>query len=351
MKKKTLIAVTVIIVLILIGTTGCSLLYGNSTDNLANSATDNKTVTTYENVSEEDLESALTKYREIAENLANRVADLEEVVHQAIVASQTHIGGYAVTYVDSVLSLTCADERYISTSTNSTLGCQGTGFIISEDGYVITNNHVIYYEEQVYDMDNIQRGWFGYTYGTMVVSGVYPSIQGVFDVTSKYYNNEKAYTLQFVYRDPAYDLALCKIVESVPVGEGWNAIPFYEGEVLRGDELLVLGNARGQGLSATAGIVSMTGKTFSDYPQLTFIQTDAAINGGNSGGPAINIYGGLIGVVNSKFVSTNIENMGFAIELSKVKKFLSAAETNASVTVTYKTISAPADDATEQAAA
>ena len=119
------------------------------------------------------------------------------------------------------------------------------------------------------------------------------------------------------------------------------AIPFFDGDVVRGDELLVLGNARGFGYSATSGLVSATGKTFSDTPQLTFIQTDAAIN----------IYGGLVGVVNSKFVSViknyyysseieDVEGMGFAIELSKVKEFLNEAQSSQNITVSYKTVSA-----------
>lgn len=316
---------------------GCSWL-GSATDNLANSnggSSSGSNTTTYSDVTKADLESALTQYREIAETLSERVSDLEEAVRQAVGTAKTNIGAYAVSYVESVMSISCLESQY-------NIGCQGTGFIITEDGYVITNNHVIYYEETVYDTENIQRGWFGYSYGTKKVTGVYSSIKAVFDPASIYYNEGKAYTLQFVYRDPAYDLALCKIVEAVPVGTVWKAIPFYEGDVVRGDELLVLGNAQGFGLSATAGLASATGKTFTDYPKLTFIQTDAAINGGNSGGPAINIYGGLIGVVNSKFVSTDIENMGFAIELSKLKEFLTAAQTNQSVTITYKTVKATA---------
>ena len=346
MKKRLTLIIAIMAVLVLaFGLVGCSLL-GNTTDQTANGI---KTVTTYNNVSQSELEEALTKYREIAETLSDRVTSLEDAVRQSITTSKANIGAYAVTYVDSVMSLTCADERYISVSANSTLGCQGTGFIITEDGYVITNNHVIYYDEIVYDYENLQRDWFGYSPGRKEVTGVYPTITATFDSTSQYYNNGKNYTLQFIYRDSAYDLALCKLVEEVPVGSSWKAIPFYEGEYVRGDELLVLGNARGDGLSATSGIISATGRTFTDSPQLTFIQTDAAINGGNSGGPAINIYGGLVGVVNSKYVSTNIENMGFAIELDKVKEFLTAAQTNASVTVTYKTVSAPTN--TESVAA
>ena len=353
MKKSIVTMIAILLVLTTLAFAGCSLL-GNATNNLANSAgTEGSsgsasggstgTVTNYTNVSKSDLEEALTKYREIAETLSDRVSDLEEAVRQSISVSKANIGAYAVNYVDSVMSISCLESQY-------QISCQGTGFVITSDGYVITNNHVIYYEDTVYDTENVRRDWFGYSYGTKKVSGVYTSITGFFDSTSQYYNEGNGFTLQFVYRDPAYDLALCKIVQNVPVGTEWKAIPFYDGDVVRGDELLILGNAQGFGLSATSGLVSATGKTFTDYPKLTFIQTDAAINGGNSGGPAINIYGGLIGVVNSKFVSSNIENMGFAIELSKLKEFITAAETNQQITVRYKTISAPTV-ATEQQAA
>ena len=352
MKKKLIIITAAVLVCLMVFLAGCSLF--DSTDDLANKSTGSvssdtdTTKTSYSNVSRSELEEALTKYRQIAETLADRISDLEEAVQQAVSTTKSNIGAYAVSYVDSVMSITCSESKYTN------LGCQGTGFIISEDGYVITNNHVIYYEQSVVDYDKIVRDWYGYGYGTKTISGVYSSISGVFDFTSKYYQDGKVYTLQFIYRDPAYDLALCKIVDAVPEGTGtsWQSIPFYEGEVVRGDELLVLGNAQGYGLSATSGLVSATGKTFTDYPKLTFIQTDAAINGGNSGGPAINIYGGLIGVVNSKFVSTNIENMGFAIELSKLKEFLSAAKTadGTKVTVNYKTVAGPSSGSGASAA-
>ncbi len=343
MKRKIIICIAVVLLLsIACLATGCGFL--NTTDSLANSSEGSKlSLTTYDDVSRTDLEAALTQYREMAETLAGRVADLEELVQQSVAVSKANIGAYAVSYVDSVMSLTCSDNRYKSASSGGYIGCQGTGFIISEDGYVLTNNHVVSYEnEQVVDESQRYHDFFGRSvYGTQLVSGEYNSITGVFDSTSQYYSSGKSYTLEFIYRDPAYDLALCKIVETVPVGEKWKAIPFYSGEVVRGDEVLLLGNAQGFGLSATSGLVSATGKTFTDYPKLTFIQTDAAINGGNSGGPAINIYGGLIGVVNSKFVNTSIENMGFAIELSKVVTFIGEAQTNKTITISYKTIAAP----------
>ena len=357
MKKKFIVVIAILLVIVAVSMSGCTLFTGSSTDNLANSSgTEN--VTTYTDVSKSELENALTKYREIAESMASRTAALEDTVRQSITAAQTNIGGYATVYVNSVLNLTCKE-----TTKSGVSGCQGTGFIITEDGFVITNNHVVSYEVQEADPDNIlgRDWWSGQTvYGTKTVTYTYSSIVGNFDAASDYPNNA-TYTLEMIYRDPAYDLALCRITTAVPVGDHWTAIPFYEGAVNRGNQLLVLGNARGYGYSATAGIVSATGKTFTDTPQLTFIQTDAAINGGNSGGPAINIYGGLVGVVNSKFVSIikssyfsseieDVEGMGFAIELDKVKTFIAAAQTNASVTVTYQSITAPSSTTNTNAA-
>ena len=349
MKKRILIVIAVLVVVTMLGLTGCSLLYGNSTDNLANSDKETKTIVTYTDVSEEMLESSLTEYREIAASLVDRIAALESTTRESIVSANANIGGYATLYVDSVLNITCEE-----TTKSNVSGCQGTGFIITEDGYVLTNNHVVSYEVEEYNYDDFRGyNWIGQkVYGTKIVTYTYSKITADFDKAS-IYPDEATYTLEVVYRDPAYDLALCKIVESPAVGEHWKAIPFYEGDVVRGNSLVVLGNARGFGYSATVGVVSATGKTFTDSPQLTFIQTDAAINGGNSGGPAINIYGGLVGVVNSKFVSVirsnyfsseieDVEGMGFAIELAKVKEFLTAAQTASSVTVSYKTVSSTA---------
>ena len=347
MKKNILIVTALLLLITLVSLAGCTVITtpsGNQT-----SEDNTSTVTTYDNVSEDQLEAELTKYREIASSLASEVEALKATVQESIVAAKTNIGGYATVYVDSVVNITCTEPTKSSVS-----GCQGTGFIITEDGYLLTNNHVVSYEVTETDYDNLlgRNLWGQNVYGTKTTHYTYSSIKASFDDASAYPSNQ-SYSLTVVYRDPAYDLALCKIVGEPPVGDHWTAVPFYEGTVVRGNELLVLGNARGYGYSATSGLVSATGKTFSDSPQLTFIQTDAAINGGNSGGPAINIYGGLVGVVNSKFVSVikssyfsseieDVEGMGFAIELSKVKEFLAAAQTSEAVTVTYKTISAPA---------
>jgi len=342
MRKRLIIFAAVMAVILTFCIAGCALV-GNSSDSLVTDRSSSGTTNSgtiakadYSSMTKSELEDVLTKYIDICEKLSVQVEGLKQVVAEAVADNETNIGVYASTLVDSVMNLTCVESQY-------NVGCQGTGFIITEDGYVLTNNHVVEYSATVIDPSTIRNYGLFTQYGYKNVSGVYSSITAAFDKESKYFANGTIYNLQFVYRDPDYDLALLKIVEAVPVGEEWSAIPFYSGSVKRGDEVLVLGNADGFGLSATAGIVSATGKTFTDSPKLTFIQTDAAINGGNSGGPAINIYGGLIGVVNSKFVSTNIENMGFAIELDKVKTFISDAVADqtakgSSIFVNYKEI-------------
>ena len=352
MKKRLIVCVALLIVAVMVITAGCSLV-PSGTDSLANNtstSTGTKSNTSYSNMTKAELEEEVTA-------LAARLESMQQIVNNIVAQSGQGIGAYANTLVDSVMNITCIESQYGK-------GVQGTGFIISEDGYVITNNHVVTFDVEELDPNNfLGYNIFGQpVYGTKTVPHVYSSITAGFDGDSKYYRNDTVYHLELLYRDADYDLALCKLVESVPEGTGtaWSVIPFYEGTVCRGEDVLVLGNARGYGYSATKGIVSRTGKTFEDSPKLTFIQTDAAINGGNSGGPAVNIYGALIGVVNSKYISLiknnvftseieDVEGMGLAIEVARVKEFIAAAETAKSITVAYKTYTPAAE--TEQIAA
>lgn len=355
MKKRLIILTAILAIVLTLSVAGCSLVSGtdlivNNGGGSSGTSASSSTIAKadYSSMTREELEATLTKYIDICDKQSALLEDYKQIVEEAVANSETKIGAYASTLVDSVMNLACVESQY-------NLGCQGTGFIISADGYVLTNNHVVAYETTVIDPNSIRNFGPFTQYGYKTVTGVYSSITAVFDSESSYYANGTVYNLEFVYRDPDYDLALLKIVEEVPAGDAWSAVPFYNGTTKRGDEVLVLGNADGFGLSATAGIVSATGKTFTDSPKLTFIQTDAAINGGNSGGPAVNIYGALIGVVNSKFVSTSIENMGFAIELSKVETFIADAIADATakgapITVSYTTKGAQAATAAQDAA-
>ncbi len=159
---------------------------------------------------------------------------------------------------------------------------QGSGFIISADGHVVTNNHVIDKASEI----------------TVIT------------------NEGESYVATLVGADPKTDLALLKI-------ESDGKLPylrFGDSDAARaGDWVLAIGNPFGLGGSATAGIISARGRDLRAGPYDDFIQIDAPINRGNSGGPVFNADGEVIGV-NTMIYSPNGGNVGigFAIPSSLV---------------------------------
>jgi serine protease Do len=167
---------------------------------------------------------------------------------------------------------------------------QGTGFFITADGYILTNNHIA--------EDSIKN--------------TITTLQG------------KDYEAKVVGLDPRTDLALLKIeAKDLPFATlGDSAL------VKVGEWVLAIGNPLGQEHTVTAGIVSAKGRqlynTSSDFPTYQdFIQTDAAINRGNSGGPLINMRGEVIGI-NSNILTPSGGNIGigFAIPSDMAKKVI-----------------------------
>jgi Do/DeqQ family serine protease len=162
----------------------------------------------------------------------------------------------------------------------------GSGVIISPDGYIVTNNHV------VDRADSIQ-------------------------VTL---NNNKAYTAAIVGRDPDTDLALIKIVaENLPT------IKFGNSDNLKlGEWVLAIGNPFNLTSTVTAGIVSAKGRSLGmdgNYKLESFIQTDAALNMGNSGGALVNAKGELVGITSAIISPTGTySGNSFAIPINIVKK-------------------------------
>lgn len=168
----------------------------------------------------------------------------------------------------------------------------GSGFIISADGYVVTNNHVI---------SAGQRG------------AVVESIKVIL-------SDRREYTAKLIGRDPASDLAVLKI-------QGAN-LPFVRfGDSNRarvGDWVVAIGNPFGLGGSVTAGIISALHRvTGQGGPLDRFIQTDASINRGNSGGPMFDLNGNVIGI-NSQILSPTGGNVGigFAIPSTEAKPII-----------------------------
>ena len=159
----------------------------------------------------------------------------------------------------------------------------GSGFIISNDGYILTNNHV------VEDADDIK-------------------------VTL---SDKKTYEARLVGRDQKTDLAVLKIdvdhdLPSVKLGDSSRL------EV--GDWVIAIGNPFGLARTVTAGIVSAKGRVIGSGPYDDFIQTDASINPGNSGGPLFNLAGEVIGI-NTAIVASG-QGIGFAIPINMAKDLL-----------------------------
>ncbi len=168
----------------------------------------------------------------------------------------------------------------------------GSGFIISADGYVVTNNHVI------------SAGARGAVVESITVT----------------LSDRREYTAKLVGRDPTSDLALLKI-------EGAN-LPFVRfgdsSKARVGDWVVAIGNPFGLGGSVTAGIISAVHRvTGSGLANDRYIQTDASINRGNSGGPMFDLAGNVIGI-NSQILSPTGGNIGigFAIPAEEAQPII-----------------------------
>lgn len=156
----------------------------------------------------------------------------------------------------------------------------GSGFIIDGDGYIITNNHVIDQAEEI----------------TVTLA------------------DNRQLTARLVGRDGKTDIALIKVEAS----EKLPAVKLGDSDKIRvGDWVLAIGNPFGLGGSVTAGIVSAKSRDIEAGPYDNFIQTDASINQGSSGGPMFNLNGEVIGI-NTAIFSTNGGSMGigFAVPVN-----------------------------------
>jgi serine protease Do len=174
---------------------------------------------------------------------------------------------------------------------------QGSGFVISEDGYVVTNNHVI---------DKATK------------------IEVVFDTTT---DRTEKYEAELVGTDPRTDIALLKI----KANRKFQFVKFTSKPARVGDWVLAVGNPFGLGGTVTAGIVSALARGISEGPY-DYLQIDAAVNRGNSGGPTFNLEGDVIGV-NTAIYSPSGGNVGiaFAVPAETVTKVVEQLRSTGSV--------------------
>ena len=201
--------------------------------------------------------------------------------------------------VNSAVSINCS-----ATSTNifgqqTQTASSGSGFIITEDGYVVTNYHVI---------------------------------SGASSVQVTLYNGD-TYDAAVIGGDSDYDVAVLKINASglQPVTLGESA------DVNVGDTVLAIGNPLGElTFSMSQGIVSSCDRAINvDGTPFNMIQVDCSINPGNSGGPLVNLYGEVVGIVSAKYSSyssTTVEGLGFAIPISDVRSIITDIMENGAVT-------------------
>ena len=201
--------------------------------------------------------------------------------------------------VNSAVSINCS-----ATSTNifgqtTQSASSGSGFIITEDGYVVTNYHVV---------------------------------SGASSVQVTLYNGD-TYDATVVGGDSDYDVAVLKINASglQPVTLGESA------DVNVGDTVLAIGNPLGElTFSMSQGIVSSCDRAINvDGTPFNMIQVDCSINPGNSGGPLMNLYGEVVGIVSAKYStysSTTVEGLGFAIPIDDVKSIITDIMENGAVT-------------------
>ena len=160
----------------------------------------------------------------------------------------------------------------------------GSGVIISKDGYIVTNNHVIDGADEISVKLHDSRELKGRVIGT----------------------------------DPTSDLALVKIE-----GDDFPAIPVGDSDALKvGEWVLAVGNPFNLGSTVTAGVVSAKARGLGANQVESFIQTDAAINPGNSGGALVNASGEVIGINSSKLVGDSVEGVGYAIPISDVSDLI-----------------------------
>ena len=176
---------------------------------------------------------------------------------------------------------------------------QGTGFIITPDGYIVTNNHVVADADRVL----VKR------------------------------SDGKEYIAEVIGSDPATEIALIKVdAQDLPI------IPLGNSDAIKvGEWALAIGNPFGLSHTVTAGIISAKGRGnvgITDYAN--FIQTDAAINPGNSGGPLLDIHGNAIGLNTAIFSrSSGNVGIGFAIPINMVKHITDQLIDTGSITRGY----------------
>lgn len=230
--------------------------------------------------------------------------------------------------ITSVVSLNCAFERNVKNGWQGTVQSKyygssaGSGVIVelnkeAGNAYIVTNYHVVY-DSNCNTENQIANNIYLYTYDAR--------------------NNFQSSTGKDVSGDPIkatfvggamdYDIAVLKVEGSEFLKNSIaTAADFGDSDSVHiGEKVFAIGNPEGAGIAVTSGAISveseyitMTSTDKTRYVEYRVMRTDAAINGGNSGGALYNAKGKLIGIVNAKSVGEELDNMGYALPITPVK--------------------------------
>lgn len=238
---------------------------------------------------------------------SNNSGNKNVVLYQSAKPNNTNLkyidenGKYSTEGVAAVVRPSVIEIYTYKDSAHSDLSGTGSGIIISDDGYIVTNAHVLdaegYHVVKTYD--------------------------------------DKAYDADIIGRDSKTDIAVIKIKAS-------NLKPAVLGnsdEVVVGEEVMAIGNPAGLSGTVTNGIVSavnrkIRGKTTAF--EMDCIQTNADISPGNSGGALVNMYAQVIGITSSKYASDALEGLGFAISINEAKPIIEELISNGFISGRFK---------------
>lgn len=266
------------------------------------------------NINPDDFSSALETNSETAEMYANtkfapKYENRETVKLSSVSSEGKTILGDNELYKRTekfTVNLFCFDQNQVRVASK-----WATGTVITPDGYIATNAHV-------------------YSNCTNII------VQ---------FADGREYEAAFVGKDDLTDLAVIKID-----AQNLDCAQFgATSEIKVGDNVAALGNAGGFSWTFTKGIVSAESRKIDKTPtpySIAHIQFDAAVNTGNSGGPVVNYYGQLVGIVDSKYVADSAEGLGFAISANEaipiLEELIEKGEINTRVKIgfTYQQISA-----------
>ncbi len=251
-------------------------------------------VITPSNVSENNNQGETTGTADIGDNIDDIIDNLQEspVTDTTVPDDPTVRLNYAQVAEKLQPSVCTVLSYYYSTSYGG-----GSGIILSEDGYIVTNAHVITDEENK------------------------------LDIAVKVMGRDEEYPAEVIGYDEKSDIALLKIdttgLIAAEIGDS-NAL-------VVGDEVVAIGTPLDEAYAGTVtnGIISGLDRVIDDDETATkYIQTNAAINPGNSGGPLVNMYGQVVGINTAKIVLEGYEGMGFAIPMDSILDIISQLQTN-----------------------